>query len=131
MRDGDCERVGAVNGVGFVGFRVGDADFTICQSKDDVLVGRPTDASHRRVLHELVADDLLLSPRLADLVDEDDVVRLRHRQFGRVGRPSQAGYWWCRKRSNGDADYTFFLFYKTLFFIKDMSLRFAKISRTN
>ena len=104
MRDGDCERVGAVNGVGFVGFRVGDADFTICQSKDDVLVGRPTDASHRRVLHKLVADDLFLSPRLADLVDEDDVVRLRHRQFGRVGRPSQAGDWWCRKRSNGDAD---------------------------
>ena len=37
-------------------------------------------------LDELVADDFLFAPLLADLVDEDDVVRLTDGQLGAVRR---------------------------------------------
>ena len=76
VRDGDGEGVGAVDGIGFVGLGVGDTDFAVGEAEDDMLIGRPADASDGRALNEFVADHLLFAPRFADFVDVNDVVRL-------------------------------------------------------
>mmetsp|Transcript_11352 Transcript_11352/g.27842 ORF Transcript_11352/g.27842 Transcript_11352/m.27842 type:complete len:213 (-) Transcript_11352:175-813(-) len=72
-----------------------DAHFhsPVCEPEDELvgLLERPRDAGHPGIgLQELVADALLLAPLEPELVDEDNIVRLRDRQLGAVGREGHA-----------------------------------------
>jgi hypothetical protein len=81
------ERVKSEQGLTFIRLQVTGLDFTASESNHEFsrTVCRPGHASDRRVLGELVADGLLVSPLGTELVDEDDVVRLSTGQFLRIG----------------------------------------------
>lgn len=73
------ERLRSVNGLALVVPQEANLHFALLQAEEELLVAivGPAHAGDRAVLQELVADGLLLTPLRANLVDEDDVVRLR------------------------------------------------------